>query len=232
MASCCEPDPDGYRGVFTARRARQAAEKFRTSGLDRDSRRIVDFLEALGIQGASVLDVGGGVGPLHLELLRRGASRATSIELVDSYDAEAEALARELGLAEQVTRLHGDLAADPSLVVQHDIVVLHRVVCCYPDANRLIQVAAGRAGRALVFSHPPRNLLARALVGAENLSRRARGQSFRVFVHDPSAMADVAGDGGRLHPRLRHHGLAWDIAGFCSDGAGPDEPTPPAALAG
>ena len=125
MASCCEPDPDGYRDMFTARRARRSAQRFRRSGLDRDSRRIVDFLETLGIQGASVLDIGGGVGPLHLELLRRGASRATSIEFVDSYDAEADALARELGLAGQVTPLHGK---DADLVSRHDVVAMHRVV--------------------------------------------------------------------------------------------------------
>jgi len=217
MASCCEPDPDGYRDMFTASRARRSAQRFRAKGLDRDSRRIVDFLVTLGVEGASVLDIGGGVGPLHLELLRCGAARATSIELVDSYDAEADALARELGLAGRVTRLHGDLAADPDLVSRHDIVVMHRVVCCYPDASRLLAVAADRAGRALVFSHPPRNLLARAAVGAENLTRRVRGQSFRVFVHDPRAMDDAAVDGGRLQPRLRHRGLAWDIAGFCAD---------------
>jgi magnesium-protoporphyrin O-methyltransferase len=217
MASCCEPDPDGYRDMFTPRRARRAAQQFRTSGLDRDSRRIVDFLETLGIQGASILDVGGGVGPLHLELLRRGAARATSIELVDSYDAEADALAQELGLAGRVTRLHGDLAADPDLVSRHDIVVMHRVVCCYPDANLLLAAAADHAGRALVFSHPPRNVLARAAVGAENLTRRVRGQRFRVFVHDPRTMLDAAADGGRLQPLLLHHGLAWDIAGLCAE---------------
>jgi len=217
MSSCCGPDPSGYRAVFDPVRARKAADRFRSAGLDRDSRRIVDFLETLGIEGASVLDVGGGVGQLHLELLRGGAESATSIELVDSYDAEADALARELGLSGRVSRLHGDIAADPDLVGRHDIVVMHRVVCCYPDADRLLEVAAARASRALVFSHPPRNVISRALVGSENLTRRARGQSFRVFVHDPNRMAAVAADGGRLHLRLRRRGLAWDISGFSAD---------------
>ena len=177
----------------------------------------MDFLETLGIEGASILDVGGGVGQLHLALLQRGAARATSIEIVDSYDTEAHALARDLGLAGQVSRLHGDIAAEPDLVGQHDIVVMHRVVCCYRDATRLLAVAAERASRALVFSHPPHTLVARALVGAENVTRRARGQSFRVFVHDPRAMNDAAADGGRLHLRLRHHGVAWDVVGFCAE---------------
>jgi 16S rRNA G966 N2-methylase RsmD len=217
MASCCGPDRDAYLDVFDLRRARKAADRYRSQGLDRDSRRIVDFLESLGVRGASVLDVGGGVGPLHLELLRRGAARATSIELVDSYDAEADDLARQLGVDGRVTRLHGDLATDPNLVGLHDFVVMHRVVCCYPDADRLLAVAAAHAGRALVFSHPPGNVLARAAVGAENLTRRVRGRRFRVFVHNPKTMAIAAADQGRLQPRLVHHGLAWDVEAFCAE---------------
>ncbi len=217
MSRCCESDPDGYRDVFTARRSRDAAARFRSHGLDRDAARIVDFLVAYGIEGASVLEVGGGVGQLHLELLRRGAARATSIELVDTYDADAQALARELGLTGRVTRLTADLVADPEVVGRHDIVVLHRVVCCYPDANRLLSVAAGHASGALVFSHPPRNLLSRAIFGGENLVRRARRQTFRVFVHDPVSMRRVAGDDGRLRPQFGHRGFAWQIVGVVAE---------------
>lgn len=214
MSPCCGPDAEAYREAFDPRRARKAADVFRAKGLDRDSQRIVDFLQSLGLAGASVLDVGGGVGQLHLELLRRGAARATSVELVDSYDDAAQGLAQELGLQGRVTRLHGDLATDPDLVGKHDFVVLHRVVCCYPDADGLLAAAGARAERALVFTHPPGNLVARAAAGAENLGRRLRGRRFRVFVHDPHAMERVAAAGGRLRPTLRHHGLTWDIAGF------------------
>ena len=128
-----------------------------------------------------------------------------------------DALARELGLADRVTRLHADIAADPDVVGRHDIVVMHRVVCCYPDAERLLSVAADHAGRVLVFSHPPRNLLSRALIGAENLARRARRLTFRVYVHDPAAMFGAARDGGRLRQQITHRGLAWHIAAFTAD---------------
>jgi hypothetical protein len=94
---------------------------------------MVDWLTQRDIRGATVLEVGGGVGALQLELLRRGASRATNVELVDYYDADAFDLAREAGLADRVLRRRLDLAADPDTVDPHDIVVLHRVVCCYPD---------------------------------------------------------------------------------------------------
>ena len=65
-----------------------------------------------------------------------------------------------------------------------NIVVLHRVVCCYPDFARLLGAAADHARRLLVFSYPPGNFGARLLVGMENLIRRIRRRPFRSFVHD------------------------------------------------
>jgi hypothetical protein len=47
-------------------------------------------------------------------------------------------------------------------VAPADLVILHRVVCCYPDYERLLTAAADHARRALVFSYPPRNPLSRA----------------------------------------------------------------------
>jgi 2-polyprenyl-3-methyl-5-hydroxy-6-metoxy-1,4-benzoquinol methylase len=215
VTPCCQPD--GYRNVFTARRSKESAARYRSHGLDSTATRIVDFLVGCGIEGASVLEIGGGVGQLHLELLRRGAARATSIELVDSYDADARALAGELGLTGRVTRLRADLAADPDVVGRHDIVVMHRVVCCYPDADRLLSVAAEHASRALVFSHPPRNVLSRAATGAENLTRRMRRQNFQVYVHDPASMAEAAADGGRLRSQFEHRGFVWHVVGFVAE---------------
>ena len=48
---------------------------------------MVGFLAERGVEGATVLEIGGGIGDIQLELLRRGASRTTNLELVDAYDA-------------------------------------------------------------------------------------------------------------------------------------------------
>ena len=82
MAGCC--DPHGCDGVFRNRFARHVAARYRRRGLGGTEQRMVDFLAARGTEGASVLEIGGGVGELHLELLRLGAARATNLELVDA----------------------------------------------------------------------------------------------------------------------------------------------------
>lgn len=208
MTGCC--DPRGCDAMFGPGYARHLAARYRRRGLDRTAQRIVDYLVDRGLEGASVLEIGGGIGDIQVELLRRGAERATSLELVDAYDAEAAALAEAAGVRSRITRRRLDLAADPDLVEPHDVVVLHRVVCCYPDYERLLTAAADRARRLLVFSHPPRNILTRALVGGQHLGSRLAGGSFRAYTHPPAAMVAVA-EGRGLRAAYRHRGRIWRI---------------------
>ena len=171
---------------------------------------MVDLLAATGLDGATVLEIGGGVGEIQLELLRRGAATATSLELSPAYDAEAERLLAENGLTGRVQRRLLDIAAEPTAVEPADVVVLHRVVCCYPDYARLLSAAAGRTRQHLVFSHPPRNVVSRALVAAQNLLLRLSGSEFRTFTHPPAAMLAALGAGG-LVVRATDGGPVWRV---------------------
>jgi 2-polyprenyl-3-methyl-5-hydroxy-6-metoxy-1,4-benzoquinol methylase len=176
MSSCC-PSRD-YLRFFNQRFARRLANRYRKRGLDPTAQTMVEFLRELGIEGASVLEVGGGVGEIEIELLQAGAARAQNLELSPAYQQEAHTLAGQAGVQGRLDwRLH-DLAEDPGAVAPADLVVLHRVVCCYPDYERLLGAAADHAGRALVFSYPPRNVLSRAFYGVFNLVMRLTRSSF------------------------------------------------------
>jgi hypothetical protein len=112
-----------------------------------------------------------------------------------------------------VTRRFVDIATSPDEVEPADAVILHRVVCCYPDYHQLLSAAASHARRLLVFSHPPRTLFSRAILGFENLLHRVRGSDFRAFVHPPEAMIAAAQAQG-MSVSYRHRGLSWDIVGL------------------
>jgi 16S rRNA G966 N2-methylase RsmD len=211
MGECC--DPGAYGEVFDDKFARRVARRFRRRGLDPNRTRLVDFLSSRGIEDATVLEIGGGIGEVHLELLRRGARTATNLEISPSYEEQAVQLLAESGLGERVTRRFLDIASDPDQVARADVVVLHRVVCCYPDYERLLTAAADHAQRLLVFSYPPRNPLNRLLVGWDNTVRRLRGNDFRAFVHPPAKMLAVLESRG-LARRYRYRGLAWAVVGF------------------
>ncbi len=212
MAGCC--DGRGCEDFFGGRFARRVASRYRKRGLDRTAARMVAFLEAAGVENATVLEIGGGVGEIHLELLKRGAATAVNLELSPAYDGEARGLLREAGIdpARVDRRLH-DIADDPTGVEPADVVVLHRVVCCYPDYERLLGAAAERARRLLVFSHPPRNLAARAVIRVQNVGLRLNGKEFRTFAHPPEAMLGVCRDRG-LAPAYARAGAVWQVEGL------------------
>jgi magnesium-protoporphyrin O-methyltransferase len=211
MAGCC--NPRGCDSFFTPRLARRAAERYRTKGVDKTAGRILAFLEQRGIDGATVLEVGGGVGELQVELLKRGAARTVNLELSPAYEEEAAGLLREAGLEGRAERRIHDIAADPAGVEPADVVILHRVVCCYPDYERLLGAASEHARRLLVFSYPPRNAVSRLLIAVQNLFFRFRRIGFRTFVHTPARMFAVVEEQG-LRPAYSHNPRVWQVAGF------------------
>jgi 2-polyprenyl-3-methyl-5-hydroxy-6-metoxy-1,4-benzoquinol methylase len=153
MASCCPSG--GYHRFFNQRFARRLANPYRKRGLETTAQRMVEFLQAAGVEGASVLEIGGGIGEIEVELLQAGAARAQNVELSGAYQESARTLAAQAGVQERLDwRIH-DLAQDPGAVAPADLVVVHRVMCCYPDYERLLGAAADHARRALVFSYPP-----------------------------------------------------------------------------
>jgi hypothetical protein len=211
MASCC-PSRD-YHRFFNQRFARRLANRYTKRGLDPTARAMVEFLQVTGVEGASVPEIGGGIGELEVELLKAGAAQAQNLELSPAYQEQARALAVQAGVQGQLDwRIH-DLAQDPGAVTPADLVVLHRVVCCYPDYARLLGAAADRTRRALVFSYPPRNPLSRAFYGVFNLVMRLTRSSFRGFAHPPGAMLAVLEDHG-LRPTYQHRSRIWQVAGL------------------
>ncbi|GAA4375539.1 hypothetical protein GCM10023152_19680 [Agromyces bauzanensis] len=109
-------------------------------------------------------------------------------------------------------RYRGRRGSNGDRIAIADYVVLHRVVCCNPDSDRLLGAAAVHARRTLVFSHPPRTRFTRMSVGIGNAMMRLRGREYRGYVHSPAAMYDVLECAGfRVRP-LRTGPKWWVIA--------------------
>jgi hypothetical protein len=206
--SCCTPA--AYGTVFDDREARRNARTYRKKGLDPTARRMVRFLSAQEDMPRTVLEIGGGIGALQMELLRAGASRATNIELSPAYEAVAHDLLADAGLTDRVQRHLGDFTATPDAFPPADVVIMHRVVCCYPEAARLVSTAASRAQRYLALSYPRDEWWVRVGLAAENLLLFSmRGIGFRIYVHPPQILLEAAHSHG-FTPALQHRGWVWE----------------------
>jgi magnesium-protoporphyrin O-methyltransferase len=209
VGDCCTPK--GYRWVFSERRARSEAKRYRRRGLDGTSRRIVDFLKEQGVEDRTVLEIGGGIGAIQIELLKAGAARATSIELTPTYEQVANQLLSEAGLTGRVERKVMDFAQAADQVEGADVVVMNRVLCCYRDMPRLAGAAADHAAQTLVMTFPRRALWLRAGLSIQNGLLWLTRRHFHVFVHRPSEIMATSQEHG-LQPMLNRTGLIWTLA--------------------
>lgn len=209
MRDCCTPK--GYRNVFSERSARAEARRYRRKGLDKTSREIVKYLTTQGVDGQSVLEVGGGIGAIQIELLKAGASGAVSIELTPTYEAAAAGLLEEAGMAQRVQRQVIDFVDAASVVEPADIVVLNRVLCCYHDMPRLTGAAADHTRKLLVLSYPRRTWWTVASFTVFNWFLALFRRQFHVFVHRPREIVATAREHG-LEPVLNRPGAFWTVA--------------------
>ena len=205
---CC-----GYEELFDGRMARKDAERYRRKGLRGSAKRVLAQASAGRLQGAEVLEIGGGVGSLSIELVRAGAGHASVLELSSGYGQEAAALLREQGLEGRVEHRLADVVEDAGEIGPADVVVMERVVCCYPDADALVGAAADRTRRRLVLSYPRYGAATRFFVRVANLFQRLRRQEFRVHAHRPEAIIVAATRRG-LRPVGRESGAIWRVAAF------------------
>ena len=209
MSDCCSPK--GYRWVFSEKSARAEARRYRKNGLDGTSKQIFDFLKTQGVEGRSVLEVGGGIGAIQIELLKAGAARAVSVELTPTYEEQAVELLRDAGLTDRVERKIMDFATAGAAVESADIVIMNRVICCYPDMPRLAGAASDHAREVLVLSFPRRTFWMRAGLGVANLMFRAMRREFHIFLHPPRHILATSQEHG-LRTVLDDSGFLWTVA--------------------
>lgn len=215
MAGCCSQSET--RRIFNRRVAERDARRYRRRGIKGTARTLTEL--AGDVRGASVLDVGGGIGAIELELLQAGAARATSVELSGAYETEAETLLAERGFTDNVERRVGDFVAEGASLEQHDVVVLHRVICCYPDVDALVGEAADHAHRTLLLTYPQDRRLIRAGARVFNLFLRVSRCGFRIYAHRVETIVSVATEHGLALDTRRRAGILWESAALSRAGS-------------
>lgn len=202
--------PCDYDKIFDERRARAKARDYARKGLDSDAQRIVDLVHSRTSTGYSLLEIGGGIGEIQLELLRDGATRALNVELGTQWEAVAADLNRDRGLGDRIERRLGDFAREGESVAAADVVIMHRVVCCYPDSEALVTAAADHARSLLVMTFLVDRWWIRWGIAIMNALVAIQGNTFRSYAHATSAVLAAAQRQGMRSVEHRR-GLIWQL---------------------
>jgi magnesium-protoporphyrin O-methyltransferase len=202
---------------------KQAKKKPTVAGV---TAHLLDALEEAGLSGRTVLDVGCGIGDLALATLGRGAVRATGVDLSTRAIRHAAVLARERGLADRATFEVGD--GSRLDLPEADVVVLNRVLCCYTDADALLQRTLAAAGSVYAFTAPvsggPIGLANRSWTWIWNVVyriRRKKYAGFQTYVHDLRDIDRRVRLAGFRPVRHEHRRVVWDLAVYARTDVAP-----------
>lgn len=207
--TCCSADC--FESTFDARHAANQLKQYRRRGPNKTTRMLLDAMRAEGVRDASVLDVGAGVGIAHHELLADGARSAVHVDAAMPHMRVAREEAARRGHAERVTFVHGDFVALAEGISPADIVTLDRVICCYPDMERLVATSAAKAQRLYGAVFPRQRWFIKVMLALENFARRVRGNPFRAYLH-PTTAIDAAVQRQGLTPRSVRDTFVWRVA--------------------
>ncbi len=186
--SCCTVE--GTAKFFT-RNARVAMKRFRKKGLDRAQTVILHGLKQLGFEGKTVMDIGCGVGGLHLTLLQQGMTSAVGVDLSDGMIEGARELAAELRLGGRTKYHVADFATAADSFERSDVVILDKVLCCYEDPGGLIEKSVGKTVHLYAVSYPRNSILAKSSFKFSGLIARLLRQSFQPLYHDTAMLEDT-----------------------------------------
>jgi len=144
----------GCANVFSSKEAESDLKRYRRNGPASSTKALIDALVAEGIEGATLLDIGAGIGAIQLGLLGAGAARAESVDATEAYVAAAREEAVRRGFGDRAAGRLGDFVALAPDVAAADIVTLDKVVCCYRDMPALLGRASERARRLIGLVYP------------------------------------------------------------------------------
>jgi magnesium-protoporphyrin O-methyltransferase len=189
MANCCDTNPSALStGAFFSKRSKMYANRFKKGKLEKEQRLLLDGIRQVGLKSASVLDIGCGVGQLHLTLLKEGAARATGVDMAEGMLNKARTFAAANGVADKANYILGDFVSVSKTVERADIAMLDKVVCCYEFLNDLLDASTAKANSIYALTHPAEHWMIKLsfnlLIGIRKLFRA----DFRPYWHDWSAM--------------------------------------------
>lgn len=203
--TCCSHCVDA-ESLFSRRGARWELHSYRHRGPRRTTQMLLHAIRSLGVEGKTLLDIGSGIGAIPHELLAAGIAGAVVVEASPAYLEASRDEANRRGELDRLAYFHGDFVEVAHQLQSADIVTLDRVICCYPDVEKLIEASIARAKHVYGLVYPRERGLTRAGVAMANAILRLRGSSFRTYLHSSRIVDGM----------LRRHGFRRDFHGCTS----------------
>ncbi len=209
----------GAENIFNSRMAIRELRQYQAKGPGETTRLLLQAIKSAGIEeGATLLDIGGGVGAIENELLKDGVRRAVDVDASAAYLKAAQEEAERQGHADRITFQHGNFVELASQLPSSDLVTLERVICCYPDMHTLVSLSSAHARRLYGFVIPRDTWWLRLGTGLINLALRLQRNPFRTFVYSTRDI-DAVLRANNFERRYYRRTFFWQVLLYTRQGA-------------
>ena len=206
--NCCEITDN----TFGEDDANANLKDYRRRGPAKQTKLILEAVRALELKGITLLDIGGGIGTIHHELLADSTvQNATHVDASSAYLKVAKEESARRGNSERVQFIHADFTDIAADLPSADVVTLDRVVCCYPNFRNLLKAASGHSSKAISLTYPRETWYMRMAFPVMNFIQRLRKDPFRVFLHPINEMDALLNENGFKRIAMRRL-FVWEMA--------------------
>jgi 2-polyprenyl-3-methyl-5-hydroxy-6-metoxy-1,4-benzoquinol methylase len=197
-----ELDRIGYDGHAAV----QDLERWCCIGPRAETQELLDVILAEGVDGARVLDIGAGVGLVHVTLLEAGAATAVDVDASRDFLATAKEEAERRGLADRIDYRYGDVVELAADLPAADIVTADAVICCYPYLAPLLAAAMRSRPRVVGLSYINDDWWLRAWMHVSNALWALRRRPEHWYIHRHATVDRLMGEAG--YTKI-HDGGSW-----------------------
>jgi len=188
---CC-----GSESIFDKKEAQKSLKKYKKKGPDKFTTKLLGALSQQKLKNLSLLDIGGGIGVLQHELIKKGIISTTDVDASKEYINTAKTLMKENGNENKMNFIYSDFNDCHQEIKKHDIVTLSRVVCCYPNAIDLINNSAIKANKYYGLIYPIGGFIPELIQKIMNFGLLLKKNPFRVFMHSEALMDQTIRNNG------------------------------------
>jgi magnesium-protoporphyrin O-methyltransferase len=198
---------------FNEKEARRMLASYRKNGPGKTTAMLISALQKEGLEGMALLDIGGGVGAIPMELMKAGVKNSTSVEASTAYAAALSKEAERQGVADRIEIHHGNFVDLADEVPEVDVVTLDRVICCYHDVEGLVGRSVEKARKLYGLVYPRDRWWMKLFEAVANFTFQLRRHPFRAFIHPTEKVEGIIKKHGfkrRTHQRT----LLWQVVVF------------------
>lgn len=207
---CCA-QCEGIELTFNEQNADDDLRIYRGEGPDDTTTWLLEAVKARGVDGLTLLDIGGGVGAIQHDLLAHGVTSAVHVDASSAYIDAAQGEAKRRKLKDRIDWRHGNFVDLAPSLQPASIVTLDKVICCYDDMPSLVRASARLAQRTYAIIVPRDTWWLRAAVRVMNAFQAVFRNPYRMFIHPHKKIEAIIRRAG-LKKAFTRDNWMWHVA--------------------